>query len=275
MSSQAFISIVMPCLNAEATIEEAIESVLGQQGASFELIVMDGGSSDRTLECCRRFDDPRIRISSGPDRGVAEALNRGFALARGSILCWLNADDVYLNARALSTAARTMADHRADAVIGHSALLDQHGRVTRTTYTWTTDLEQSRRGANIFTGSLFFSRAIWQRFGGFNLNLKVAFEYELSDCLFRSSQPRLADQVLAGLRCHADSLSARFPELMREELASIRPPKTAGNPKPGQRLLAHARDRTLGRVLTNALRDRYAGQHWRSLYLKSQQQPLR
>lgn len=275
MSSPALTSIVMPCLNAEATIAEAIESALGQQGAPFELIVIDGGSSDRTLERCRRFGDPRIRIRSAADRGVAEALNRGFALAQGSILCWLNADDVYLNARALSTAACALADHRAEVVIGHSALLDRQGCVTRTTYTWTTNLEQSRRGANIFTGSLFFSRGIWQRFGGFNVNLKVAFEYELSDWLFRSSQPRLADQVLAGLRCHADSLSARFPELMREELAWIRPPATAGRPKLGHRLLAHGRDRTLGRVLINALRDRYAGHHWRSLYLRSQQQPLR
>ncbi len=274
MNPEAFISIVMPCLNAEGTIAEAIESVLSQQDAELELIVMDGGSSDRTLERCRRFEDPRIRISSRPDRGAAEALNRGFTLARGTILCWLNADDVYLNARALSRASRALASHQTDVVIGHSALLDRHGLITRTTYTWTTDLEHSRRGANIFTGSLFFTRKIWQRFGGFNINLNVAFEYELSDFLFHTTQPRLIDELLAGLRCHSESLSERFAGGMREELASIRPTATAGKPELGHRLLAHARDRTLWRVLSNALRDRYAGHHWRTLYLRSQQQPL-
>lgn len=275
MTPQSWTSIVMPCLNAESTIGEAIESVLGQKEAAFELIVMDGGSRDRTLERCRSFEDPRIRILSGPDRGVADALNRGFALARGTMLCWLNADDVYLHARALATAARALADHQADAVIGHSALLDRQGVVMRTTYTWTTNLDHSRRGANIFTGSLFFSREIWERFGGFDVNLKVAFEYELSDFLFHSSQPRLADEVLAGLRCHSESLSARFPERMREELARIRPLVTAEKPRLSHRLLAHARDGTLRRVLANTFCDRYAGHHWRTLFLRSEHQPLR
>lgn len=275
MNAQGLTSIVMPCLNAEATIGEAITSVLGQRDAAFELIVMDGGSRDGTLERARRFGDSRLRILSAPDRGVAEALNRGFALARGTALCWLNADDVYLNARAVALAARTMASRHVEAVIGHSALLDRHGVVTRTLYTWTTNLEHSRRGANLFTGSLFFSRDIWRRFGGFDVTLKVAFEYELSDFLFRSSPPVLADEVLAGLRCHAGSLSERFPERMVEELARIRPSVPAGKPERTHRLLAHVRDRTLGRVLLNALQDRYAGQSWRSLFLRSAHQHLR
>jgi len=275
MSNQAFSSIVMPCLNAEATIEEAIASVLGQQDAPFELIVIDGGSTDRTVQLCRRFEDARLRISSQSDQGVADALNKGFAMARGTILGWLNADDVYLNARAINLAASAMAQQQADAVIGHSALLDRHGRVSRTTYTWTTDLEHSQRGANIFTGSLLFSKAIWERFGGFNVNLKVAFEYELSDFLFATTNPRLVDQLLAGLRCHPGSLSERFPELMREELARIRPLVAIEQPKLGQRLLAHARDGTLLRVLGNALHDRYAGTPWHTLYQRSTQQPLR
>ena len=275
MSNQAFSSIVMPCLNAEATIEEAITSVLGQQDAPLELIVIDGGSSDNTVQLCRRFADSRLRINSQSDQGVADALNKGFAMARGTILGWLNADDVYVNARAINLAARAMAQHQADAVIGHSALLDRHGRVSRTTYTWTTDLDHSQRGANIFTGSLLFSKAIWQRFGGFNVNLKVAFEYELSDFLFSTTNPQLVDQLLAGLRCHPGSLSERFPQLMREELARIRPLVAIEQPKLGQRLLAHARDGTLLRVLGNALHDRYAGTPWHTLYQRSIQQPLR
>ncbi len=110
---QALTSIVMPCLNAEATIGEAITSVLGQKEAAFELVVVDGGSIDGTLERCRAFGDPRIRILTAPDRGVAEALNRGFTVARGTVLGWLNADDVYLNARALALAARTLASRHA------------------------------------------------------------------------------------------------------------------------------------------------------------------
>lgn len=86
-------SILTPCLNQEAFIGEAIESVLRQGFPSFEHIVVDGGSTDGTLRLLGRF--PHLRLVSEPDRGMYDALNKGLRLARGRIIGLLNADDLY------------------------------------------------------------------------------------------------------------------------------------------------------------------------------------
>ena len=88
------VSVVTPSLNQAAYIEEAILSVREQDYPRIEHIVVDGGSTDGTLEILRRH--PHVVWSSEPDEGQADALNKGFARARGTVLGWLNADDRYL-----------------------------------------------------------------------------------------------------------------------------------------------------------------------------------
>src|SRR6266481_9975303 len=85
------VSIVTASLNMSAYIEETITSVLTQDYPNIEYIVMDGGSEDGTLEILKRYDG-RLRYQSERDGGTADAINKGFALARGAILAFLNAD---------------------------------------------------------------------------------------------------------------------------------------------------------------------------------------
>ncbi|TMM10255.1 MAG: glycosyltransferase, partial [Actinobacteria bacterium] len=85
------VSVVTPSLNQGQYIEEAIQSVLAQDYPRVEYIVVDGGSSDETLEILRRF--PHLRWLSEPDDGQASAINKGFHMASGEIFAWLNADD--------------------------------------------------------------------------------------------------------------------------------------------------------------------------------------
>lgn len=90
------ISIILPAYNAEATIAETVESVLAQNWAAFELIAIDDGSTDGTLDVLRRFDDPRLRIYAHANRGPSATRNRGISLARGEVLAWVDADDVWI-----------------------------------------------------------------------------------------------------------------------------------------------------------------------------------
>src|SRR5205823_10324133 len=89
----ALVSIVTPSLDQAAYLREAIESVRAQTYVPVEHVVVDGGSTDSTLEILREYDG--LRWVSEPDRGQSHALNKGFAMARGDVLGWLNADDAY------------------------------------------------------------------------------------------------------------------------------------------------------------------------------------
>ena len=87
------ISIVVPCYNAASTIERTLKSLIEQKYPNLEAIAIDGGSNDGTLEILDRYQHYFTKIISEPDRGQANALNKGFKLATGEIFGWLCADD--------------------------------------------------------------------------------------------------------------------------------------------------------------------------------------
>jgi len=118
------ISIVTPCFNSIRWIELCIRSVRhALHGRSYEHIVCDGGSSDGTLDYLRQQND--IRLISGPDKGMYDALNKGMATARGRILGHLNADEQYDRA-GLAHALQKLEQSNADAVFGPTIMLDEH-----------------------------------------------------------------------------------------------------------------------------------------------------
>ena len=120
------VSIITPSLNQGRFIAQAIESVRGQDYPRIEHLVLDGGSSDGTLEVLARFPD--LHWISEPDAGQTDAINRGFRMAAGEILAWLNADDLLLPGSVAAVVEAFRADPAAMMVYGDGDLIDESGR---------------------------------------------------------------------------------------------------------------------------------------------------
>ena len=97
------VTVVIPCLNRANYLVSTLESVLQQDYPQIECIVVDGGSTDGTVEILRQYGK-RIKWVSEPDKGHADAINKGWWMSKGEILSWLNADDLYVVSDAISKA---------------------------------------------------------------------------------------------------------------------------------------------------------------------------
>ena len=121
------VSIVTPVLNGARFLSDNLESVRCQDYPHLEHIVVDGGSSDGTLDLLRKA--PGIVWSSAPDRGMYDAINRGFRQARGQVVAYQNADDRYASRRDVSTAVEHLLERpELDLVYGAFRYVDQEGR---------------------------------------------------------------------------------------------------------------------------------------------------
>lgn len=143
MTSEPLVSIVTPSYNQGAFIEETLRSVKNQMYGNVEHIVVDGGSTDETLDVLHEYESEyELRWVSEPDDGQSDAVNKGLEMANGEIVGWLNSDDVYFCKQALTTIVEAFASNsRPDIVYGDDVFLDQAGRVIRARrlYDWNYD----------------------------------------------------------------------------------------------------------------------------------------
>lgn len=129
---QPLVSVVTPSYNQGRYIAATVESVLGQDYPNIEHWVIDGGSTDETLAALAPFaGDPRLHIVVEPDRGQADAINKGWARCRGQVLAWLNSDDTYLPGAIAAQVAALMAAPAAGAVYADALYTDADGRPLR------------------------------------------------------------------------------------------------------------------------------------------------
>jgi glycosyltransferase involved in cell wall biosynthesis len=123
------VSVVIPCLNRAHYLVPTIESVLSQDYHPIECIVVDGGSTDDTVEILRQYGN-RIKWVSEPDKGHADAVNKGWHMSRGDILAWLNADDLYVVPQAVSKiVAHLQRNQQVDVVYGDYTEISEDGEV--------------------------------------------------------------------------------------------------------------------------------------------------
>ena len=172
-------SIVTPTLNQGRFIEQTILSVLSQKNIDVQYIVVDGGSTDETAEILERYRDRIDTIVSEPDRGQADALRKGFALARGRFVGYLNSDD-YLLPDALTTAKRIFESNKSlDLVYGDRIFVDENDRLDRY---WRLPRHRDYfmlRWDFIPQEACFWRRAAMEEVGGIDTSCRFALDYDL------------------------------------------------------------------------------------------------
>ncbi|MDP9317785.1 MAG: glycosyltransferase [Actinomycetota bacterium] len=231
-------SIITPSLNSAATIAATLASVRSQCSADVEHLVIDGGSTDGTLEILART--PGVRWISEPDRGLSHAMNKGIGMARGDVIGWLNADDIYLP-DALERVSDAF-DSRPDArwLTGRCIIIDAHGAEIRrpvTAYKWGL-LRRYGFGLHlthnfVSSPSTFVRRGAFDEVGLFDERFRYSMDYDLWLRLGRMQPPIVLDgRPLAAFRMAQGSLSMSEFERQFDEHAQNAREHGAGHAVP-------------------------------------------
>lgn len=173
------ISIITVAYNSAKTIEDTIQSVLSQDYNAIEYIIIDGGSTDGTMDIVNRYQDQISIIVSEPDKGIYDGMNKGVALATGEVVGILNSDDFYANPTVLSHIA-TKFDSKTDAVYADLVYVDQieTDKVIRKWISGIYEQGAFKKGWMPPHPTLFVKNEIYKKFGSYSLKLRSAADYE-------------------------------------------------------------------------------------------------
>lgn len=180
MNSLPRISIITPSYNQAQFLEETIRSVLEQGYPNLEYIIIDGGSTDNSVEIIRKYENRLAYWVSEPDRGQSHAINKGFQKATGEILSWLNSDDVYL-LNTLWIVGRFFANHpEVDVVYGGHLDIDEKGKIFREArpFPFFSRWGLLSRGGAMCQPATFFRRKVLDKVGYLDESLVYNMDYD-------------------------------------------------------------------------------------------------
>lgn len=196
------VSIITPSFNQAAFLEETIRSVLEQDYPDIEYIMVDGGSTDDSPEIIRKYSDRLAWWVSERDQGQAEAINKGFARARGEIVAWLNSDDVY-HPGAVAAAVHAFALHpEAGMIYGNMLVIDEHGQPLNVLKYRQLSLEDFLCFQIIGQPSVFMRRSVLEETGGLDSSLHFMLDHKLWIQFARRAPVLHVNQIWAAARYH-------------------------------------------------------------------------
>ena len=231
------ISIVTPCLNAAATIEEALASVRAQGYPRLEHLVVDGGSSDGTVELLERA--PGVRFVSEPDRGRAHAVNKGVAMTSGEVIGWLNADDRYEPGALVAVGGELARNPAAMWVTGFCRIVDADGAEIRgpiTSYKnlllrhWSYPLHLTQNF--VADPATFVRRVALEQAGPLEERYAISHDYDLWLRVGVRHEPVVLERTLASFRMTEGTASMEGFERQFREHAEVARRHGVGHPLP-------------------------------------------
>jgi len=218
------ISIVIPTLNQGDTIEDTLLSILAQNYANLEIIVMDGGSTDATLSVLDRYKPWISHLISEKDGGQSQAINQGFRLASGQIFAWINSDDYYLPGTFNTVVSHFLADPDIRFAVGSGDVISKDHAFLRHVPALEMDRETMlnwRKDRWIMQQSCFWQRSLWEEVEGVDESLHLLMDYDLWFRFSRLTSACVIRDILAAMRYYPDVKTVKQKDKFQEEMAYV------------------------------------------------------
>jgi glycosyltransferase involved in cell wall biosynthesis len=222
MKNSPLVTIVTPSFNQAKYLERTIQSVLSQDYPNLEYIITDGGSNDGTVELIKKYEKRLAWWVSEKDRGQTDAINKGFARARGEILAWLNSDDTY-EPGAIKDAVTFFTSHPdISSVYSQANYIDENDKVIGRFPAAQTNYRKLRQGyVHVPQQACFFRANLWKKVGPLDPSFYFAMDYDLWVRLAKEAPMAFVpERTWANFRLHSDAktISADdrcWPEMLK------------------------------------------------------------
>ena len=223
-SSILKISIVVPTLNMGDTIEDTILSVIKQEDKNYELIIIDGGSTDKTGSIIEEYSEFITYYEKRKDNGQSSAINRGFEIATGDLYAWINSDDFYLP-NAFRVVRNVFRDHEGiDVLVGSGDVVTRDCQFLK----HISGIEMCRNNLInwhndqwILQQSCFWTNNIWKESGGVDESLQLLMDYDLWLKFAVIGKSKAIKTSLAVMRFYNEAKTIKLRRRMREEEAYV------------------------------------------------------
>jgi len=216
------ISIVTPSYNQAEFLERTIFSVLNQNYPNLEYIIIDGGSTDGSVEIIKKYEKYLAYWVREKDKGQADAINKGFKKSTGGILAWLNSDDTYLPETFCEIAKNFSRNSGVDLIFGNIYFIDGSDKRIRelrfTEFDFSTLIYE---GGNLHQTGTFWTRKIYDKVGGLNSNYKFCMDYDFFCRVAKVGKLCHVRDFLANFRMHANAKSSTISYIGQKEHKEI------------------------------------------------------
>lgn len=208
------ISVVTVCKNSIDTINDCIDSVLSQNYKKIEHIIVDGGSTDGTVDVIKKSESVISKWISEKDGGIYDAMNKGISFASGDIIGFLNSDDLYAGPDILETVAGAFREHDIDSCYGDLLYVSRNDtdKIIRNWKSCELDYKLFKNGWHPPHPTFYVKKSIYKKYGGFDTQYKIGADYALMLKLLLKHRisTRYIPEVLVKMRVGGDSNKSIF-----------------------------------------------------------------